>query len=430
MREFITNTNVVNPFRVKDTNFTRERKLPFWRVAVLILRGWKMSIPNKINKFFNALGLLDNIPTASAFCQAREKMKPEFFKALNEKTVELFYENYEAEGLVKRWKGHLLWTVDCSRINIPDTTETREKYGVQVNQYGVEVVQAQVSFLCDLLNEITINSGMGATTRSEKSFIFDEHTKYYRRDVLAIYDRLHADYSVIAFHAKKDTDFLIRCPLKSTFREVEEFVKSGLRDKVVTIKVTEGQRRFVEENDLPTEVTVRLVRVRLDSGETEVLMTSLLDGKKYKVGEFKWLYGKRWGVETYLDRLKNQLEVERFSSKKLIGIEQDFYGVVFISTLESVLSKEDEEEVVEESRRKHLKYEYKINKSVSYSALVDHVIDLLINLDKSSEEVVDELSKLFKAGRTPIRPGRKFERKNLTPSRKLRYHKYKKRIWA
>lgn len=299
-----------------------------------------------------------------------------------------------------------------------------------MNQYGVEVVQAQVSFLCDLLNEITINSGMGATTRSEKSFIFDEHTKYYRRDVLAIYDRLHADYSVIAFHAKKGTDFLIRCPLKSTFRGVEEFVKSGLRDKVVTIKVTEGQRRFVEEKDLPTEVTVRLVRVRLDGGGTEVLMTSLLDGKKYKVGDFKWLYGKRWGVETYLDRLKNQLEVERFSSKKLIGIEQDFYGVVFISTLESALSKEDEEEVVEESRRKHLKYDYKINKSVSYSALVDHVIDLLINLDKSPEEVVEELSKLFKAGRTPIRPGRKFERKNLTPSRKLRYHKYKKRIWA
>lgn len=198
----------------------------------------------------------------------------------------------------------------------------------------------------------------------------------------------------------------------------------------MTLKVTEGQRRFVEENELPTEVKVRLVRVRLDSGETEVLMTSLLDRKKYKVGDFKWLYGKRWGVETYLDRLKNQLEVERFSSKKLVGIEQDFYAVVFISTLESVLSKEDEEEVVEESRRKHFKYEYKINRSVSYSALVDHIMDLLINRDKSPEEVVDELSKLFKAGRTPIRPGRKFERKNLTPSRKLRYHKYKKRIWA
>jgi hypothetical protein len=355
-------------------------------------------------------------------------MKPEFFKALNEETINFFYK-YEGGELVKRWRGFLLWTIDCSRINLPDTAETREKYGVQANQYG-EAAQAQASFLCDLLNEITINSSLDTIKRSEKSFIFEEHAKYYRKDVLAIYDRLYADYSVIAFHAKNGTNFLIRCPIKGTFREVEGFVKSGRTDEVVTLKVTEGQRRYVEENGLPAEVGVRLTKVRLESGEIEVLVSSLLDREKYRVRDFKWLYNKRWGVETYLDRLKNQLEVERFSSKKLIGIEQDFYGVVFISTLESVLSKEDEEEVSEESRRKNLKYQYKINKAVSYSALVDHVIDLLVNLDKSPEEVVEELSKLFKSGRTPIRPGRKFERKNLTPSQKLRYHKYKKRIWA
>jgi hypothetical protein len=433
LREFTMDANVMRSFRVRDADFTRERKLPFWNVAALILRGWKMSIQNRINKFFDTLGVLDDngsIPTASAFCQAREKMKPEFFKALNEKTVQFFYD-HEAGELVKKWKGrYLLWAVDCSQINIPDTEETREKYGVHVNQYGVETVQAQVSFLYDLLNEATINSCMGATTRSEKSFIFDEHARYYREDVLAIYDRLHADYSVVAFHAKKGVDFLIRCPT-ITFGEIEEFAKSSkLADKVVTLRVTERQRKFVEENGLPTEVTVRLVKVRLEDGKIEVLMTSLLDREKYRLKDFKWLYGKRWGVETYIDRLKNQLEVERFSSKKLIGIEQDFYAVVFMSTLESALEKEDEEEVVEESRRKHLKYEYRINKSVSYSALVDHVMDLLVNLDKSPEEVSDELSRLFKSGRTPIRPGRKFERKDLTPRQKLRFHKYKKRIWA
>ncbi len=65
--------------------------------------------------------------------------------------------------------------------------------------------------------------------------------------------------------------------------------------------------------------------------------TSIQNREDYKVEDFRWLYNKRWGVETYLDRLKNQLEVERFSSGKLIGIEQDFYGIVFLSTLESVL---------------------------------------------------------------------------------------------
>lgn len=138
----------------------------------------------------------------------------------------------------------------------------------------------------------------------------------------------------------------------------------------------------------------------------------------------------RWGVETYLDRLKNQLEVEKFSSEKLTGIEQDFYGIVFLSTLESILSKEDEKEISEESREKQLKYDYKMNKSISSSALVEHIVDLLLDINKSPNEVVDDLSKLFRTGRTPVRPGRKFERNKLTGSQKLRFHKYVKRIWA
>ncbi|MCX9086325.1 MAG: hypothetical protein OIN90_02010 [Candidatus Methanoperedens sp.] len=86
--------------------------------------------------------------------------------------------------------------------------------------------------------------------------------------------------------------------------------------------------------------------------------------------------------------------------------------------------------MIEESREKQLKYEYKINKSISYSALVDHIVDLLLDLNKPPEEVVEDMGKLFRTGRTPMRPGRRFERKELTGSQKLRFHKYVKRIWA
>ena len=423
------NADTISTFRAKQVDFTRTRKLPFWRVATLILRSWKTSLQNRINKFFNDLDLLENIPTASAFCQAREKIKPEFFKVLNEKVIKFFYDNYEKEGFVKKWKGHLLWAVDGSYINIPDTAQTRRKYGIQTHIYNDEgIVQALASFLYDVLNEININSGI-TETKIEKSFIFNDHSRQYRKDAIIIYDRLYADYSVIAFHIKAGIDFVLRCHMSNTFKKVEEFIKSDRIDEIVRLKVNTKQKKFVKENELPEEVTVRLVRVELENGEIEVLMTSLLE-EEYKVEDFKWLYNKRWGVETYLDRLKNQLEVERFSSERLTGIEQDFYGTIFLSTLESVLSKEDEKEISVENREKRLKYDYKMNKSISYSALVEHIVDLLLDLNKSPEEVVDDLSKLFMTGRTPVRPGRKFERKKLTGSQKLRFHKYVKRIWA
>ena len=62
----------------------------------------------------------------------------------------------------------------------------------------------------------------------------------------------------------------------------------------------------------------------------------------------------------------------------MIGIEQDFYGLIFLSTFESVLAKEDEEELSKHNTEKKLKYEYKINKSVSYSALAEHIAELLL----------------------------------------------------
>ncbi len=98
------NADTISSFRTKDSDFTRTRKLPFYRVAVLILKGWKASLQNRINKFFDDLKLLENIPTASAFCQAREKIKPEFFKVLNEKVVKFFYENYEKKVLLRDGK--------------------------------------------------------------------------------------------------------------------------------------------------------------------------------------------------------------------------------------------------------------------------------------------------------------------------------------
>ena len=70
---------------------------------------------------------------------------------MNEETVNFFYTNYDQEGLVKRWKGFLLWATDCSSLNLPDTEETREKYSVQTNQYDEEGCVQGLASLCMML---------------------------------------------------------------------------------------------------------------------------------------------------------------------------------------------------------------------------------------------------------------------------------------
>jgi hypothetical protein len=412
---------------MKETDFIRKRKLPFWHVIVLILSEWKSSMQNRLNKFFESLGKIEEVPTSSAYCQSREKLNPEIFNFLSEESVKFFYNEYEKEGYVKRWKWYLLWAVDCTRVNHPNTEEMREKYSVQRNQHDTEgVCQGLSRCLYDVLNEISINSCLGKK-KSEKLFIFEKHKEYYRKEAIVLYDRSYVDYAVIAYHIKAGIDFIIRGKCGKTFKEVENFVKSNKTDGLVKLRATERQKELIAREGLAEEVTIRVVKVILDNGDTEILLTSLRDDTIYKPEDFKEVYNKRWGVETYFDRIKNQLEIEHFSSDKVNNMEQDFYGIIFLSIVESILIKRENEEMIEYCEKKERKYPYKINKSVSYSAILDHVFELFLDDTTSGEELVDKLRKIFKTGLTPVRRGRNFERKRTTPSKKSRYYKYSKR---
>lgn len=273
-----------------------------------------MSLFNRVNRSFYQLGQLHQRPSASAFCQARRKVKPQLFRRMNQEMVACLFEDYAK--LVKRWNGRLVWAVDGTVMNLPDTPETRERYSVQTNQHDEKgAVQGMASFLYDVLNEVTISVSLDAK-RSEKSFVFREHSPYFRHEAVVLYDRLYADYSVMAFHTSRGEDFVIRAPLSRTFSAVVEFVHSKQTDKAVTLNVNYNQSRFVHEQGLPKKIKVRLVKVVLDGGTLQVLITSLLDQESYPAGGFKELYEQRWGIETYFNQLKNLLEVERFSLKE------------------------------------------------------------------------------------------------------------------
>ena len=57
---------------------------------------------------------------------------------------------------------------------------------------------------------------------------------------------------------------------------------------------------------------VRFVRVRLPTGEWEVLATALREEALYPTGEFLTVYHGRWGHATFYRMLKGRLEPENF----------------------------------------------------------------------------------------------------------------------
>ena len=146
----------------------------------------------------------------------------------------------------------------------------------------------------------------------------------------------------------------------------------------------------MEKLGLPMKLTVRFVRVLLDTGEYEVLVTSLLDEFLYPTAEFLELYQLRWGIETFYGLLKTRLELENFTGTGVEAIKQDFYATVYLSGLESLLTDAAQAQL----DAKNTQYPQTVNRAVSFNAIKNQALDLLFS-DMDTDPLLEKLTVLF-----------------------------------
>lgn len=417
-------------YRVSDKDFTRKRVLTFTIVAVSIIRGHKFSLQNALNKVFAALGKLRLTPTNSALCQARQKISPELFVHLHHAARDDFYRLYGQEGEVLTWRSHRVLAYDGSDLHLPHTPELQKAFSLHHNQHGAQGVHALAGVLYDVRNDIAIGAQLGPL-QAEKNFLLNDLWSATKPGDLIVLDRLFDDYAVIATAKKEGREVLIRCP-RNSFAIVQEFWDSDQTERLATLPMprTAKTRQYVRQHGLPEAVPVRLMKFTLDTDEVEVLLTTLTDRRRYPRAEFKQVYHWRWHEETFLDRIKNIFEVERFSGFSEIAIKQDFFGVILLATLESILIKAPQAELAAQDRRRQNQTRALVNRAVSYVSLIDRTIQLLADPRADPAEVLDELRFLFKKDPTRNLKDRKFEHKKLKHSARLRFHQYRKRINA
>ena len=360
-----------------------------------------MEIENFISLFKNVFDI--KAFTKSAFVQYRKKLKPEIFQHLSDVIVQEFYTDNELG--VKLWNGFRVFGVDGSVLTLPQTDELRNIYGEQKNQNQSGVVQARVSVLYDVLNNIVIEGILSPLTTGEGKLAL-EHLLHVNENDLIIYDRGYPSFELIYNHIKQNSNFVIRS--KGSFSNITSaFIKRGKSTQIVDIYPGQHNKIIEKEYDKDTSVKVRLVRVELPSGEVELLITSLLDFTIHKTKDFKELYFKRWGIETFYDELKNKLKVENFSGYSNQSILQDFYAALFVSNVQTLIVSELEDEINEHT--KETKYKYKVNSNLSYGFLKGRIVTLFFS-NNNMDETIDELKTLFKKHLVPIRPNRSFTR--------------------
>lgn len=370
-----------------------------------LTRSLSIEIVNFLS-FLKRKDIAQDTFSKSAFVQARKKIKPEVFKHLNQRIIEEFYT--DNSGVLRQFDNLRILAMDGSRLTLPFTKELEQIYGQTKNQTNTYIVQTKACVLYDLLNKICINGVLSSIDTDERTQA-KQLLECCQANDLIIYDRGYPSFELIYEHYQKNLHFLMRMPLDFS-QVVKDFVASGKTSQIVEIKP--GQKKSFENKPYTKSSTlkIRLLRITLNGGGIEVLATSLLDSKNYGNEDFKELYFKRWKIETYYDELKNKLKIEEFSGYTNQSILQDFYSTLFVSNIQTLIENEINEEVEKDIEIKSLKYQYKINTSLSYGFMKNRILELFFSKNDMNE-IINELKELFKKHLIPIRPNRSFDRK-------------------
>jgi len=326
---------VLNP----KTDFTRDRSLNFETVLRDIICMESGSLKDELLKLNNHS---ISTPTASAFVQARSKIKHDAFKAV----FDIFNKKTQ---VTKTYKGYRLLAIDGSVLPIDNSFSDKETTLLKFNQTDKSYSAFHLNASYDLL-ECTYDDLIiqGQAQMNENEAFFQLADRYKKDKAIFIADRNYESFNGFEHVVQSGNKYLIRVkdigsktsitqsfgPFEDTEFDID--VSSLLtRRNTNHIKahpeiyktMPKNQRfdYFNEDLNIAYEFHSRIVRFKISEDTYECIMTNL-DRTEFSSEEIKELYHKRWGIETSFRELKYAIGLSALHSKKRESIKQEIYA--------------------------------------------------------------------------------------------------------
>jgi len=396
VEEKINSDKFLKISRKKSSDFTRKRKLPFAKLCLFLLGIVHECLSVAFRRFTEKIGE-DITMTQQALSEARDKIRWEAFAELSEEVGRFAY-----TGGYDRWNGYRVWGVDGTKFALPNYPEVAVYWG---DEKGSPT--ARGSILYDVINYTVFDAQIEPLSVDERSLAKKHIDGLVERmgaqldKELLIYDRGYPSEELLDEHEKNGLFYVMR--VRSTFNlDVDN---QETFDGYVQI----GRHK------------VRVVKVILDTGEVETLLTNLTENFN-----FKELYFMRWGVEKEYDVLKNTLEIENFSGHTETAIRQDFHIHIIASNMLAA-SFWEAQEIVDEQRNNgdDNKYEYKVNVAQAASVLRDYLILAIIAATpRKRKQLLKKMRETMASAVIPVRPDRIVPRKKN--NRRAKFHHNRK----
>ena len=351
--------------------------------------------------------------TKGALSQARAKLEPRAFKRLNDVACNTFYDLAPYHV----WYNFRVLAVDGTRLVLPNHPTVIEEFGQ--HNFGPKADSprslAMASMLYDVLNQLTIDSEIAPYSSSERDLLMKHLEKTKAGDLLLL-DRGYPSIWLLFLLKARGVEFCVRMK-DDWWLSVKGFVESDEKERIVTYTLPKKDRKKLEEYPQMKDqnITCRLIKIELENGEKEILCTSLTDMKKHEYFDFEELYHYRWNEEEAYKLLKSRIELENFSGKTSVAVQQDFYAKILLMTLCAAYAHPIEERVTNEYKAdKERAYDQKINRTNALSMTQDILISVMIK--RQYNKALEAFDDIVEKTREIIRPGRSEPRK-MKPKR-------------
>lgn len=410
-------------FRNKQypSDFIRTRLFPFHDLIFFLLNMNNKSYQDELDRYFQAIHhteVPERILYKGNLSKARAKLKFQAFVELNDHLARFFYDSFKPET----WFGFNLLAVDGTTLRVPDEHAILSHFGVWNSTKGeTPCPKARASQMFDVLNKITIDAIINPKSQGERELASFHFLKLLPQDLILL-DRGYPAHWLFKLVLSMDANFCARISYKR-WRAVKKFYLSGKREQIVKIKTSPLSGRKCCDMGLDIKpIKVRMIRIELDSGETEILVTSLTDMKKHPYELFSELYHKRWPVEEDYKTMKYRLEVENFSGKTVHSVYQDFHAKVFSKNMASVIANTTKNEIAKKSES--LMYVHQINFAQALSKMKNTIVLLFKRSTEKVAALVEQLRTIFIQTTEAIRPNRKYPRKHRVKQKRF-FFEYK-----
>ena len=271
----------------------------------------------------------------SSITRARAKISWTVFESLFQKVVETAYELFPQDECYL-WEGMSVFAFDGSNFNLPASQQIRDEFDPdsglsKSNRSKGHYPQCLITTVYDVFRRYPVGRTITSIPESNERKEALKLIPSIPEGNVLLFDKGYPSYEFLRYLTESYRGyFVLKNPISSTFKCVDEFRDSRKKEGTIHIK---GPGCATNSPAL----SLRAIRIQAKDGTASILITNL-PRSRFAYGKIQWLYSRRWEIETHYRNEKMSFEIEKFHTRTVNGVKQELYAILIVMTIARTLT--------------------------------------------------------------------------------------------